>query len=587
MRRTARLLRLAAVLVAAGSCLAASEGARAAQEQTASVGPAVAADDLSGARRFGGRKVFASRAWRGRLAERAGKRPRRDRTDEPPGKLGDDRPDRPVGAPQDKPDPRDHARRDDRDDRTPGGADRPPRDRDPDGRPRPPQIDKPGPPCGHLVCIGGRVRDGACACDGARVRLSTEQRIFRCQGPQNFAALAGANAMRTEPPRGAPPDGSAATPGARRAAIDPQDAFVPDEVLVTPARGTPESADDAVGRTHGLVLIERRSLSLIDRRIVRYRIQDGRPLAAVVTTLRGDPRVLDPQPNYLYRLQEDAAAPRALALQYALARLDALRAQALARGRGVLVAVIDTGMDASHPDLAGAIVDRVDATDVAGPRDPHATAVGGIIAANGLLRGVAPDARLLDVRAFAPGPGEAAAATTVNLLRGIEWAVARQARVLNMSFTGPKDALLERAIVAAGARGAIMVAAAGNGGAKAPFAYPAAYPQVIAVTAIDAADRLYAQANQGRYIAVAAPGVDILTASAEHAHRVQSGTSFAAPHVSGILALMLERDPSLTADAARHALMTTAHDLGPPGPDDQFGVGRPDAVAALAALAKR
>ena len=106
------------------------------------------------------------------------------------------------------------------------------------------------------------------------------------------------------------------------------------------------------------------------------------------------------------------------------------------------------------------------------------------------------------------------------------------------------------------------------------------------MTAIDFADRPYRLANRGRYIALAAPGVDILTTSADHAHRVQSGTSFAAAHVSGIIALMIERDPALTADAARRALMATADDLGPLGPDDQYGAGRANAFAAVRMLVR-
>jgi subtilisin family serine protease len=361
---------------------------------------------------------------------------------------------------------------------------------------------------------------------------------------------------------------------------------VPNEILVTVARAAPESIDDVVGQSHGLDVLERRTLQLIDRRVVRFRIADGRPVATVLTALRADARVFEPQPNYYYRTQQDGAPQsRGGGLQYALAKLEAVRAQALARGRGALVAVIDTGVDASHPDLAGAVIESFDAVGTR-TADPHGTGVAGIIAANGILRGVAPEAGLLNVRAFAPGADGGFAATTFNLLRGIEWALARRARVLNMSFTGPRDTLLERGITAASDRGAIIVAAAGNGGANAAPAYPAAYAPVIAVTAIDFADRPYRLANQGRYIALAAPGVDILTTSIDHAHRVQSGTSFAAAHVSGIIALMIERDPALTAAAARRALMATADDLGPSGPDDQYGAGRANAFAAVRMLVR-
>src|SRR5262249_8047489 len=226
---------------------------------------------------------------------------------------------------------------------------------------------------------------------------------------------------------------------------------VPDEVLVTVARGTPESADEAVARAHGLQLLDRESMQILDRRVVRYRVADGRRLDALITALRNDVRVAEPQPNYYYRYLQDAAQGGGSGLQYALARIDAWRAQTLARGRGTRVAVIDSGIDATHPDLGPAVVESFDAVGgMAALTDPHGTARAGIVAANGILRGVAPEARLLDVRAFAPAGG-GAAATTFAVLRGMEWALARRARVLNMSFAGPRDGLLERGIVTASA----------------------------------------------------------------------------------------------------------------------------------------
>jgi Subtilase family len=509
-----------------------------------------APDEVSAARRFGrrafgglGKRRMAHRGFRKRWAhDRDGKghdrpgdnRPGDNRPGDhrPPDTQGDNRPDNP-GRPPDgepKPGPRDHA---DKPDDTP-------------------------------------TRDGP-------------NRPFANKQP--VAATPGFGPPPPRPPGGAPPSGTSPVPGARPG-LAGQDTFVPDEILVTMSPAVPEQLDVAIAQTHGLRLIERMTLGLIDRRVVRYRIPDRRPVAALVAALRADARVADPQPNYYYRTVEGAPAPRGNSLQYALAKVDALRAHTIARGRGALVAVIDTGADTTHPDLAGAIVESFDAVGSARHSDPHGTAVAGIIAANGVLRGIAPDARLLNVRAFAPASDGSFAATTFNVLRGTEWALAWHARVLNMSFAGPRDALLEQGITAASERGAIIVAAAGNNGASAAPAYPAAYAQVIAVTAIDRADRRYAHANLGRYIALAAPGVDVLTASADHGHRVQSGTSFAAAHVSGIIAMMLECTPGLTADAARGALLATADDLGPRGRDDEYGAGRANAFAAVRMIAR-
>ena len=359
--------------------------------------------------------------------------------------------------------------------------------------------------------------------------------------------------------------------------------FAPDEVIVSMPPAIPEAVDEAIGQSHGLQMLERSTMRSLDLRLVRYRLPAGRPLTAVIGELLSDPRVLTLQPNYFYRHQQGIPAANG-GLQYALLKLDVVRAQAIALGNGVLIAVVDSGIDTTHPDLAGSVVDSFASPGAAGG-DPHGSEVSGIISAHGIVRGVAPQASLLDVRVFTPGRDGQTVATSFNLARGIDWALSRQARVINMSFAGPRDALLQEGIRAAAARGAIIVAAAGNGGPQAPPVFPAAYPEVVAVTATDVADRLYSQANRGGYIALAAPGVDVLAPSADHAHRLLSGTSYAAAHVSGIIALMIERHPGLDADRVRRALATSAVDLGTPGRDDQFGAGRANAFAALRTLA--
>ena len=144
-----------------------------------------------------------------------------------------------------------------------------------------------------------------------------------------------------------------------------------------------------------------------------------------------------------------------------------------------------------------------------------------------------------------------------------------------MSFAGPKDPLIERGISATAARGIVMIAASGNAGPKSPPLYPAANANVIAVSATDAQDRLFAASNRGGHIAVAAPGVDIFLPAPDEKYQMTSGTSFSAAYVSGLVALMLERNPALKPDEVRAILMRTARDLGSPGRDDQFGAGRP------------
>lgn len=436
-----------------------------------------------------------------------------------------------------------------------------------------------------MICIGGRVRDDRCECAGATRQLRGG--IYACGDrsvPVFIPVLGGLGGSIPPPPAAGSPPPNAAAVAAPVAGGAMSDSFVPDEVLVSADRATPDSVDDVVARNHGLEVVARTTLDHLNRRLVRMRIPDGRSAAAVAAELQNDTRIYAPQANYYYRHQQGETAS-SLGLQYALIKLDVPRAESLAHGSGALIAVLDSGIDQTHPDLAGCIADVFMPSVSAVIGDFHGTEISGILCAHGLVRGVAPDARLLDVRVFQPQRSDRlAVATTFDLLRGIDWALAKHARILNMSFAGPSDPLLERSVGVAAAGGAILVAAAGNGGAKAPFAYPAAYPEVIAVTATDVADRLYASANHGRYIAIAAPGVDVLVSSGDHAHQLVSGTSYAAAYVSGIVALMIERNPALSAGAARQALTSAAVDLGPPGPDDLFGAGRVNAFASLQAM---
>ena len=125
------------------------------------------------------------------------------------------------------------------------------------------------------------------------------------------------------------------------------------------------------------------------------------------------------------------------------------------------------------------------------------------------------------------------------------------------------------------------VAAAGNLGEKSPPQYPAADPNVIAVTATDADDKLYSGANRGDHIAVAAPGVDIVVPAPNAAYDITTGTSVAAAHVSGVVALILARKPDADPETVRVILQSSAKDLGPSGKDEQFGRPETQGVARL------
>jgi hypothetical protein len=365
--------------------------------------------------------------------------------------------------------------------------------------------------------------------------------------------------------------------------------FVPNEVVVGLASNISPGELDALAQRHRLAAIESHDIPLVGTAYHRWRIADGRSVSDVIRALEADGVVRHAQPNYRFTLAQTVPAPTASTerdanAQYASAMLHLGEAHRFATGEKVLVAVIDSAIDTSHPEIIDAVADRFDAIAPMGAGNPHGTGMAGAIVARSKLTGVAPNVRLLAIRAF-NGEGDKSEATTLSLLTGIDWAVAHGARIINMSFAGPYDPDIARGLAAAKQKGVVLIAAAGNAGPKSPPLYPAADKNVIAVTAIDADNRLLSAANRGKYIAVAAPGVDVLVPAPGRAYQLTTGTSVAAAEVSGIAALLVELKPSITPDEVRKVLQSTAFNLGRKGPDDQFGAGLADAARAVMALA--
>ena len=417
-------------------------------------------------------------------------------------------------------------------------------------------------------------------------------------------------------PAGAGPAGGGAPPSgatvAQRINIPPanEDRFVKDEVVAEFNGVVPQQVSAAMAARHRLQRLESSYFTLTNTTYLRWKITDGRSVRTVLTQLGREGALLrSAQPNYIYaasQMQSDnatfvppatetpkptpaAAAAAALPVaigdpaQYALAKLRIGEAHALATGDRVLVAVIDSGIDFSHPELAGVIVGSYDALGKAEKPHQHGTAIAGAIAAHARLMGAAPAAKILAIRAFGAS-GSSAEATTMAILNSVEFASRQQARIINMSFAGPADPGLARQLALAKAKGAVLIAASGNFGPKSPPQYPAADPNVIAVSATDADDKMFRASNIGPHIAVAAPGVDILLPSPDNDYRLISGTSFSAAYVSGVVALLLHRAPGLTPDAVRKILESTAKDLGPAGKDPEFGAGLVDAYQAILAV---
>lgn len=260
-------------------------------------------------------------------------------------------------------------------------------------------------------------------------------------------------------------------------------------------------------------------------------------------------------------------------------------AQDLSTGSGITVAVIDSGVDATHPDLAGSVLPGTDFTergsgdghtDVSG----HGTGMAGIIAGHGRVRGIAPGAKILPIRVFTtPGTGRVSA-------ESVRWAVDHGADVISISMGGDSEDLAVRlAIEDAIRQNVVVVAAAGNRPEDRNVVYPAAFPGVVAVGGVGRNGEHSAASVTGHAIVITAPGDDITSTGLNHEWSVGSGTSGAAAIVAGSAALIRAKFPDLSATEVVHRLTSTALDKGYPGRDPQYGFGVVDVISALTAEA--
>ncbi|MEV0805645.1 type VII secretion-associated serine protease mycosin [Micromonospora sp. NPDC050200] len=275
-------------------------------------------------------------------------------------------------------------------------------------------------------------------------------------------------------------------------------------------------------------------------------------------------------------------------------QLDELRASTAwntSTGRGVTVAVIDSGVDGSHPDLAGQVLPGIDLVSPAGSDEPdpvgHGTTVASLIAGRnddkkGVV-GLAPDARILPVRVL---DDENRYDDAMIVAKGVRWAVDNGARVINLSLGGSGDSpALAAALDYAFARDVVVVACTGNvATSTSPEVwYPAREPGVIAVAGLEgSSDILWSGSITGHATTLTAPATRLVGARPGGYWGVQ-GTSFASPLVAATAALVRARFPEMSAGDVVNRLLATAKDVGPTGRDDRFGYGVVDPVAALTA----
>jgi type VII secretion-associated serine protease mycosin len=303
-----------------------------------------------------------------------------------------------------------------------------------------------------------------------------------------------------------------------------------------------------------------------------------------------------------------AHADNIRAQQWALDTMHTEQAWRTSQGAGITVAVLDTGVDDSHPDLAGQVLPGKDLVGFGATKGDrswarHGTAMAGIIAGHGHgpggsqgVLGIAPQAKILPVRVILEGtdPARVKARTSRGgaLAQGIRWAADHGADVINLSLGDDsksahpepgEDAAVQYAL----AKGAVVVASAGNGGEKGDHvSYPAAYPGVIAVTAVDRYGTHAAFSTRHWYATVSAPGDDVVIADPDRHYYEGWGTSAASAFVSGAVALVRAAHPGLAPRQIKTLLEDTARDAPKGGRDDARGYGLVDPAAAIKAAAR-
>ncbi|MFP3990177.1 type VII secretion-associated serine protease mycosin [Streptomyces sp. E11-3] len=303
-----------------------------------------------------------------------------------------------------------------------------------------------------------------------------------------------------------------------------------------------------------------------------------------------------------------AQADSIRARQWGLDAVNTSEAWRTSKGKGITVAVLDTGVDAAHPDLAGNVIEGKDMIGFGAERGEaawakHGTAMAGIIAGHGHgqdggdgVLGVAPQARILPVRVILedgdPSRKKARSTRGNALAQGIRWAADQGADVINLSLGDDSESAHpapgeDAAVRYALKKGSVVVASAGNGGEKGDrVSYPAAYPGVIAVTAEDRAGNRAAFSTRRWYATVSAPGDDIVMTAPDGRYVEGWGTSSAAAFVSGAAALVRSAHPDLTPAQIKKLLQDTAQDAPDGGRDDSRGYGLVDPAAAIKAGAE-
>lgn len=373
------------------------------------------------------------------------------------------------------------------------------------------------------------------------------------------------------------PSGQRTAPAtrARPAAPVPPPAFAPGEIVALSL-----GEDDLgvlVGR--GYRVLEERAVPALGVIARRLEIPAGTALEAARAEVRALPTGADADFNHYYRSEQAAEGPACTGPHCAsLELIGWIEAPdpPPACAEDVVVGVVDTGINPDHLTFSTARleVQRIAPEALEPSRAVHGTAVLALLVGDPASRspGLLPDTRVIAVDAFHRAGGDERA-DVFTLVAALDYLAGQGVRVVNLSLAGPDNRVLERATAAILDRDIVVVAAVGNAGPAAPPAFPAAYPEVIGVTAVDRSGTVYRRAGRGPHVDLAAPGVEVWTAASVSGARPKTGTSFAAPFVTAAAAALRAADPALTREEVAAALTGAARDLGAPGRDDVYGHG--------------
>jgi hypothetical protein len=325
-----------------------------------------------------------------------------------------------------------------------------------------------------------------------------------------------------------------------------------------------ESALRAAGAA-GYTVVRERVLAGLGARIVVLHAPDD--TARALARLQG----IDPAGSYDFNhVYLPSGAPPGAAAAAPPPTADATPRAGPAAPAAPRVGLIDDGVDGHHAALSGVTIHPHGCAGAALPA-VHGTAVASLLAGHaGRFRGAAPGAELYAADVFC---GRATGGAVDEVAEAFSWLVHEQVPVINVSLVGPANRTLESVVAAAVARGYLIVAAVGNDGPAAPPLYPAAWPGVVGVTAVDARRRVLPEAERGPQVKFAAPGADMTAALTPRGYALVRGTSFAAPIVAGLLAQALRSPDKASADEALSALEHRALHLGAPGLDPAYGYG--------------